>query len=123
MSSVQVNAEDLKAAATKLREAISYADKASEYSTEADPDWWMWGLCGAPSAAIYFPLADAWREKLSEVGQAIEGLSKRLEDSSAGWEDMDSFISEEFAKVLTDVEGAAGDFVRGTQNDPSVPIT
>lgn len=123
MSSVQVNAEDLNAAATKLREAIGYADKASEYSTEADPDWWMWGLCGAPSAAVYFPLADAWRGKLSEVGQAIEGLSKRLEDSSAGWADMDSFIGEEFMKLLTDVGDAAGDYVRGTQSDPSVPIT
>jgi hypothetical protein len=118
-----INPDDLGAAAAKLRLAIDYADKASDYSEEADPDWWMWGLPGVVTADLYFTLADGWRGLLSDAGQGIEGLAKRLEDSGTGWSDVDSFLGEDFAKVLTDLEGATGDFVRGTQNPPPVTQT
>lgn len=123
MTSLSVNPEDLRAAAQKLRQAIDYADKASEYSTEADPDWWMWGLPGLVTAPIYFTLADGWRDLLSKTGGAIEGLSARLEDTSGGYEDIDSFISDDFGKLLTDLEGATGDYVRDTKNPPMITTT
>lgn len=123
MPSIDVAPEDLRAAAEKLRLAIDYADKASEYSTEADPDWWMWGLPGLVTAPIYFALADGWRDLLAKTSGAIEGLSTRLEDTSGGYEDIDSFISEDFGKLLTDVEDATGDYVRGAQNAPMITTT
>jgi hypothetical protein len=123
MDNIGVNPEDLTAAATKLREAISYADQASEYSTEADPDWWMWGLPGLVTAPIYFALADGWRGLLSDTGQAIEGLSKRIEDSSNGYVEIDSTISEGFASLATDLSDAYGDYKSGTQNDPMITTT
>lgn len=123
MASIDVNPEDLAAAASKLRQAIDYADKASEYSTEADPEWWMWGLPGVVTAPIYFALADGWRDLLSETGQAIEGLSQRLEDCGNGYTDIDSVISEEFGSLLTDLSGAYGDYKSATQNDPMITTT
>lgn len=123
MASLAVNPEDLTAAAAKLREAISYADKASEYSTEADPDWWMWGVPGLITAPIYFALADGWRDLLSEAGQAIEGLSQRIEDSSNGYVEIDSTIGEGFGSLLTDLSGAYGDYKSNTQNDPMITTT
>ncbi|MEU6857682.1 hypothetical protein AB0B28_02210 [Glycomyces sp. NPDC046736] len=123
MSGLGVNPDDLTAAATKLREAISYADKASEYSTEADPEWWMWGVAGLVTAPLYFALADGWRDLLKETGEAIDGLSQRLEDSKDGYVEIDSTIGEGFASLLTDLSGAAGDYKSNTQNDPMITQT
>lgn len=123
MPSIDVNPDDLTAAASKLREAVSYADMASEYSTEADPEWWMWGLPGVVTADIYFTLADGWRSLLSETGQAIEGLSQRLDDSVNGYVEIDSVIGEEFGSLLTDLSGAYGDYKDATQNPPMITTT
>lgn len=120
MPSIQVDPESLRTTAQQLRLAIDYADKASEYSTEADPDPWMWGLAGIPMSMVYFPLADGWRDLLSKTGQAIEGVATRLEDTSGGYEDIDSTISSEFATLLTGIQGAVGEYARDTQNQPMV---
>jgi hypothetical protein len=120
MPSPDVDPEQLRAAASKLREAISYADKASEYSTEADPDEWMWGIAGIPMSAIYFPLADGWRDLLSKAGQGIDGVATRLEDSGASWEDVDTLMGEEFTKLATGIVDATNEHSRDTQNDPLV---
>lgn len=116
----EINPEELRATAQQLRLAIDYADKASEYSTEADPDAWMWGVAGIPMSMIYFPLADGWRDLLSKTGQAIDGVATRLEDTSGGWEDIDSTLSKDFATVLTDLTGAVNEYNADTQNTPLV---
>ncbi len=123
MTSLAVNPDDLNSAATKLRQAVDYADQASQYSTEADPDWWMWGLPGLVTAPIYFALADGWRNLLAETGQAIEGLSQRIEDSSNGYVEIDSTISEGFGSLLTDLSDARGDYKSATQNPPMITTT
>jgi hypothetical protein len=123
VTSLAVNPDDLTSAATKLREAIDYANKASEYSTEADPEWWMWGLPGLVTAPIYFALADGWRNLLADTGEAIEGLSQRVEDSANGYVEIDSTISEGFGSLLTDLSDAYGDYKSGTQNDPMITTT
>ncbi|MBO3735591.1 hypothetical protein [Glycomyces niveus] len=123
MPSIDVNPDDLTAAASKLREAVSYADMASQYSTEADPEWWMWGLPGVVTAPIYFALADGWRDLLAETGQAIEGLSQRLEDSCNGYVEIDSVVGEEFGSLLTDLSGAYNDYKDSTQNPPMITTT
>jgi hypothetical protein len=123
MPSIDVNPDDLTAAASKLRQAVSYADMASDYSTEADPEWWMWGLPGLVTAPIYFALADGWRNLLSETGQAIEGLSQRLEDSCNGYVEIDTVVSEEFGSLLTDLSDAYGDYKDGTQTNPMITTT
>ncbi|MDA1363026.1 hypothetical protein O1R50_25660 [Glycomyces luteolus] len=120
MPAKEIEPDLLRAAATKLREAMSYADKASEYSTEADPDPWMWGLAGIPMSMLYFPLADGWRDLLSKASQGIDGVATRLEDSGASWEDVDTLMSEEFAKLATGLAGAANEYSKDTQNDPLV---
>jgi hypothetical protein len=120
MPAKEIEPEQLRAAAGKLREAISYADKASEYSTEADPDPWMWGLAGIPMSMLYFPLADGWRDLLSKAGQGIDGVATRLEDSGASWEDVDTMMSEEFAKIATGIVDATNEYSKDTQNDPLV---
>lgn len=115
MTDLDVDPERLKEAAAQLRLAIDYAQTASEYSREADPDWWMWGIQGLVFAPVYFALADGWRSLLSDTGGAIEGLSGRLDGSAGTYEDIDSTIGEEFGKVATDIEAAVGDFAGSNQ--------
>lgn len=121
MPSPDVDPERLRAAATKLRLAITYADMASQYSTEADPDPWMWGLAGIPMSMLYFPLADGWRDLLTKAGESIDGVATRLEDSGASWEDVDTLMSEEFTKLASGIADAAAENSRDTQSVPLVP--
>lgn len=120
MPAKEIEPEQLRAAASKLREAMSYADKAAEYSTEADPDPWMWGIAGIPMSMLYFPLADGWRDLLTKAGEGIDGVATRLEDSGASWEDVDTLMSEEFTKIATGLAGAANEYSKDTKNDPMV---
>lgn len=120
MPAKEIEPEQLRAAAGKLREAMSYADKAAEYSTEADPDAWMWGVAGIPMSMLYFPLADGWRDLLTKAGEGIDGVATRLEDSGASWEDVDTLMSEEFTKIATELVDAGNEYSKDTQSDPMV---
>ncbi|MFC3493319.1 hypothetical protein [Glycomyces rhizosphaerae] len=120
MPAKEIEPELLRAAAGKLCEAMSYADKAAEYSTEADPDPWRWGIAGIPMSMLYFSLADGWRDLLTKAGGGIDGVATGLEDSGAFWEDVDTLMGEEFTKLATGLAGAANEYSKDTQNVPMV---
>lgn len=117
MPSIGVDPEQLRTAATKLRVACEYAQKASDHATEADPDWWMWGLPGLVFSPVYFALADGWRELLSNTSGAIEGVCGRLDGTSGSYEDIEATIDEDLAKLLTRAEEPVGDYARSSRQN------
>ncbi|MFC4337123.1 hypothetical protein [Salininema proteolyticum] len=122
MTGFNADPEKLDAAAAKLREAIDYTESASQYSEEADPDWWMWGLPGLMFAGPYFLAAEGWRTLMEEVGQGIEGLAGRLDGTSGNYTDIDSIVGEKFAGLLVEAEGSVDKFTSSNQKkDPYGP--
>ncbi|WP_025272313.1 hypothetical protein [Haloglycomyces albus] len=117
MSGFSVDTEELEAAAKRLREAITYLEQASSYSEEADPDWWMWGLPGLIFAPKYFAYSDSWRGFLDKTVSSVEGLAGRLDGSKGNYDDIDSAMSEDMARIVNDVEASYNTYANSNQKE------
>ena len=104
---IDVDAEKLRQAAAALRETTGEVEALADYAHEADPDWWTWGLGGIPFAALYFGVSElVFHPALKDAGEAVEGLSARLEECAAAHEDNDAAIAAGLEQIGSELKGA-----------------
>ncbi|MCH7229371.1 type VII secretion target [Glycomyces sp. L485] len=105
MSSIDIDAAQLRAAATSLRGVSAEAASLADYAQEADPDWWTWGLGGLAFAAAYFYIAESHvHPAFKEAVDAIEGLAASLEKCADDHEGNDEEIAGDLARIADELE-------------------
>ncbi|QSB05175.1 type VII secretion target [Natronoglycomyces albus] len=108
MTWIDVDAEGLRDAANKLRQAETEIKALGNYAEEADPDLWMFGLAGVGFAGLYFAIAKGIvHPAFSDAEQAVEGICTRLEDCADEYEDCDEGIAQELDKIGQDIVDGA----------------
>lgn len=106
MTWIDVDAEKLRSAAEALRGISGEAQALADYAQEADPDWWMWGLGGAPFAALYFPVAEGIiHPAFAQVVDSLEGMATSLEQCADDHEGNDTEIARALDKIGQEIEG------------------
>ena len=100
--------EELRQAATTLRQSCDEIQALTDYTKEADPDWEAWGLCGAPLGGIYFAIASAYRFALGECKGALEGVAGNIERCGDSYQDNDDEIAAAFDMIGGRIEIKGG---------------
>ncbi len=86
---VEEAAERVRASAGTMREAASYAK-------EADPDMTMWGVIGAPFAALYVQVSQRVQGVLGTLPDALDGVADRIDDAVEAVNETDSDVGKSF---------------------------
>lgn len=105
MPDYEADPEELRQAATTLRQSCGEIQALTDYTQEADPDWEAWGLCGAPLGAIYFAVASAYRFALGECEGALEGVADGIEGCGDDYAGADEDTANEMNQLCSKLEG------------------
>lgn len=97
--------EELRQAASTLRQSCEEIQSLSDYTKEADPDWEAWGLCGAPLGGIYFALASAYRFALGECSGALDGVAGGIEACGDSYADNDDQCASGLDRIGAQIDG------------------
>lgn len=100
--------EELRQAASTLRESTSEIQALSDYTKEADPDIEAWGLCGLVLAPVYFGIAELYRFGLSEFTEAINGVADGISASGESYAGADDEISSAMTSLESEIDGGGG---------------
>lgn len=105
MTSIDIDAEQLRSAAETLRGVADEAGSLADYAKEADPDLWMWGLGGLPFAAVYFAGMNGFvHPTFEETRTAIDGLASALDKCAEDHEGNDDEIAAELSRIADRID-------------------
>lgn len=104
MASIYVDPEELRQAASTIRETEGEIDNVTNYAKEADPDWWIWGLPGLVMAPIYFMAADFFHQNIGNAKEAIDGLATNIEACADAYDDIDTQVGSGFDQIAGAME-------------------
>ena len=66
---------------------------------DANPEWYIWGLVGAPFAAWYWKYADDPYEHLSMMGEALQSNVDALDCTAQNYRDTDQEIEKALQSI------------------------
>lgn len=98
----EVDAEQLRQAAETVRQLHERTAALIKLAAEANPDWGVWGLVGAPFAVWYWQYADDIYQNLEFMGEALDSNVRALGATADAYEDSDN----EMAKALDAIRRA-----------------
>lgn len=81
--SFHVDFAGLTAAEERLKRLSGNSSDIAAVAKDADPEWFIWGLFGAPLAAGYFPLAEQIHTHLKDLTEALDANATRINQCAA----------------------------------------
>lgn len=73
-----VEVEELTGAESSLRGLAKNGEDAAALAGDSNPDWFTWGLLGAPFAGLYFLSADEVHNHLKDMHEALDAHADRI---------------------------------------------
>lgn len=74
----QVDLSALAAAEEKLRGLSKDGEGIADLASDADPEWYVWGLPGVVFAGPYFLLADKVHDHLKDMHESLNAHAERI---------------------------------------------
>ncbi|MEV6345276.1 hypothetical protein [Actinoplanes sp. NPDC051851] len=102
--SYQVDLEEIKKAQATLRRLHERTVALLDLAADADPDWGVWGLVGAPFAVWYWQYAGDLFENMHNMGEALDSNVKALGWTGEAYEGADDAMAEALAKIQRELD-------------------
>ena len=101
----QVDPEKLRQATETVRQLHERAVALIELAADADPDWGVWGLVGAPFAVWYWQYADDVYANLERMGEALDSNVQALGATAEAYEGSDQAMAQALDDIRRTLEG------------------
>jgi hypothetical protein len=92
--SFKVDPESVMQCSSRLKQIQQHAAGIMTLAKDANPEWYIWGLVGAPFAAIYWSYASGLYQHLEQMGEALKDRIDSLDGC------VDNYAATE--KAMTD---------------------
>ncbi len=97
--SFEVDVDSVRQAQARLGQLEQHAADIMSLAADANPEWYIWGLVGAPFAAIYWQFADDLYEHLGQLGEALKDRAESLEGSMQIYHSTEQAIVDSLTKI------------------------
>jgi hypothetical protein len=95
----QVEPDALRGCADELRRLRERATNILKLAEDANPEWYIWGLLGAPLAALYWAHADDLYQHLAMMGEALADRAEALQCSADTYQQLDDDLTKAFQSL------------------------
>ena len=100
----QVDPDQLKQMTETLRQLHERTVALIELAADANPDWAVWGLVGAPFAVWYWQYADDLYANMQLMGEALDSNVRALGATAEAYEGADKAMADALARIHRQVE-------------------
>jgi hypothetical protein len=95
----EVEPDQLAACHARLATIQKQAADLMALAVDADPDWYVWGLVGAPFAAWYWHFASELYRHFDEMGSALADHAYALDCTRAAYADTEAAIHKSLQAI------------------------
>lgn len=99
MEGFRTDVDEIMVCRSRLAELRERAADILTLAEDANPEWYIWGLVGAPFAAWYWKYADDTYKHLSMMGEALQNRVDALDCTAENYRQAD----QEIAKALQSI--------------------
>ncbi len=89
-----VNPDEVLTCRARLATIQQRAADLLALAEDADPEWYIWGLVGAPFAAIYWQFADDLYRHLGQMGESLRDHVDALDCTAQAYADNEKKITD-----------------------------
>lgn len=89
----------IHACAAELRRIRERAANILALAEDANPEWYIWGLLGAPLAALYWTYADDLYKHLAMMGEALHDRAEALSRTAQAYQEYDDQLAQAFKSI------------------------
>jgi hypothetical protein len=104
MTGFRADTDAILTCRSRLAEIRERAADILTLAEDANPEWYIWGLVGAPFAAWYWKYADDTYEHLAMMGEALQDRVDALDCTAAAYQEAD----QQVAKALQSIRELLG---------------
>ncbi|MEV0714250.1 hypothetical protein [Asanoa sp. NPDC050611] len=95
----RTDVDEIMTCRARLAEIRGRAADILALAEDANPEWYIWGLIGAPFAAWYWKYADDTYEHLSMMGEALQDRVEALDCTAQAYRDTDQEIEKALQSI------------------------
>ncbi|GIF70203.1 hypothetical protein Ais01nite_82380 [Asanoa ishikariensis] len=99
MEGFRTDVDEIMACRTRLAEIRERAADILTLAEDANPEWYVWGLVGAPFAAWYWKYADDTYEHLTMMGEALQDRVEALDCTAQSYQQADQEIAQALQSI------------------------
>ncbi|MEO3776595.1 hypothetical protein ABGB16_07040 [Micromonospora sp. B11E3] len=100
MGDFQVDPEEIITCRNRLADIHRKATDILTLAEDANPEWYIWGLIGAPAAAVYWAYADDIYQHLALMGEVLQDRVEALDCTAQAYKQNE----EQIAKALKAIQ-------------------
>ncbi|SNT66134.1 hypothetical protein SAMN05421812_13311 [Asanoa hainanensis] len=99
MSGFRTDVDEIMVCRSRLAEIRERAADILTLAEDANPEWYIWGLVGAPFAAWYWTYADDTYEHLAMMGESLQDKVDALDCTVDNYKQTDQEIAQALASI------------------------
>jgi hypothetical protein len=100
-----VDPAQLLKAQEKLKELHERTVAILNLAADANPEWYIWGLVGAPFACWYWAYADDMYEHLTLMGEALKSTVQALGSTAEAYQGADEAMNQALEAIHKQLDG------------------
>ena len=95
----QVDPHEVVTCRARLATIQRNAADLATLALDADPDWYIWGLVGAPFAAWYWQFASEFYQHLGQMEDSLAGHVDALDACATSYADTERAVTDALARI------------------------